>query len=473
MKSPANSIFKSKAPIFRGICLALFVPLVILIFYGLAFRQIGIDIVKVNESSLYQFDAMRMVLTLIFVLTFLFVVTANQLSPFFKLGITSNVALISLGTGLIFNILATQLYQLASNPPEASLTLFHRISIQYSDFFDMRNLVLNMNPYGSERWGNYLPFGYLFFVPFRYFSEAQALLVFLVFAIGLWLGTVLLLFKNLVKSNALSLVLIFSFPLVFCLSRGNSEVFLATLTGLFFWHYQRKMFNLAYCFLGLAIAMKGYPATILLFLLFLADFKGMFKTIALAIVLSGLSIFAFQGSISEMISASFFGFTKYKNLMVDQNEGLAFGHSLITGLKILNSYFLSNFLDNKIAFLVFFSGAMWAFLAKLKKGGFLPIEMYLVTLCLFMLFMPVSPDYRFLHFVIPALMILNNPTSSQFEKRIFVIICLLLVPKNYFVFYYYVNSGTVVNCLLLVSLLVCLLQIQNPSRARTRSHDTL
>ncbi len=133
----------------------------------------------------------------------------------------------------------------------------------YSDFTDFMKPEVPM--------GNYFPSAFLLFAPFRWLPPLLSLVIFeglcvagLFFLLRIALRPLQLPRGPLILSY---LTLLCSYPVLFCLDRGNIEILLALCMAVSLLFYSRKQFGLSFLILLPAICFKLYPCA-LLFLFF-------------------------------------------------------------------------------------------------------------------------------------------------------------------------------------------------------------
>lgn len=182
------------------------------------------------------------------------------------------------------------------------------------DFYNPMLYTYHLNPM-AHLWSNSPPFlhllCFLLTLPLRLFTQAeggaavswslpgQVLFLLLaggmLLALGRGLWQAIRPFLRPVEGVLLGVALFASYPFFFALACGNLVLLVAALCGLFMVAYQRKRYGWAALCLGLAAALKLYPA--LLGLLFLKDkrWREALLCASVGLGLTALSLALFQG----------------------------------------------------------------------------------------------------------------------------------------------------------------------------------
>jgi hypothetical protein len=209
--------------------------------------------------------------------------------------------------------------------------------------------------------------------------------------------------------------------------------------------YQQKRYYLSLIFLFIAIGMKGFPAVFLVLFLKDKQYKAFFLCIFLALLFSFLALASFSGTMLENVSLYFKAMSDVQNNLVFAIQSVSQSASLWGVLRVYVWYMSSSTLSNMsvynhaIQYLLMPYTIFTAFI-------FLMISVYIIrvesafwkniALLVFVIIMfpTISYDYKLLYLLPLFLLFLTREHKSRFDGYYLVLIVLLLIPKNYYVF---------------------------------------
>lgn len=241
--------------------------------------------------------------------------------------------------------------------------------------------------------------------------------------------------KNLlIKVSAL---ICFSYPVIFCLDRGNLEwlsavfLMLALVTD----SDKPKISSIA---LALSICVKPWAAFVLPWYLIKrrwADFARVMSVCASLMLVVSLFIRRFYGiSPLDKPFATFENYLGYQNKMVDNNFGLPFGHSLFGLVKYILYRTINEIPDwFTFAYLLFavgFLGFLLYLNLRLRVSGIDAYYPLIIASCL----LPwVSADYKLLNIMACGMLVhgVRLTATSLIQKINLIFFALLLVPKSF------------------------------------------
>ena len=342
---------------------------------------------------------------------------------------------------------------------------------RFSDFYDVAEFAqrgLNVYANGGP---NYFPFFMLLLMPLKYIPIQAGLWGISLLFVGFyaWLANKLM----PAMPHKLAWVTVFtacSFPLLFALNRGNVEMLLFIVCGLFIYCYQKGYLKTAGFLLAAAINMKLYPAVFLV--LFAADkkYRELFWTLLWTtafFVLSYLITDAHQYLFRNL--ESFAVFNHY------QPFGLQFSHSLL------------NLIRMPVFIRLYQNQERWDVFIQFSSEISLPYMLFVFALfaviCLYVVFINqsrwkavllltlaevgfpfVSYDYTLLHLALPVLLLFAAPGRAPRQTTLCVLLALLCIPMNFWCYTYYrsfyslvINAGSLVRPLLIIGLLAMLM----------------
>ncbi len=271
---------------------------------------------------------------------------------------------------------------------------------RYKDLINLLPHVRDMDPY---RWNGsvYFPFAYVLLIPFSWFRDLQATVLFFMVSIA---GLFWTLHRfEVPKVGWLGLIL-FSYPVWFALDRANPEIFVFLFLAAFLNGFLSKS-RLAPVWLAFAIALKAYPAVFLVLLLKHKKWADVFWSASLAVLLSLASGAFFEGGLKathvQLLSNLKFHHGMYilGDLCTRFNLG-AFGWIKLHWIQNdpdLSLWFLERYIG--IALAVFTIAAGRILFSRTRE-----IEIDVLILALSMIVLPeLSYDYKLLHLYLPIL----------------------------------------------------------------------
>lgn len=358
-------------------------------------------------------------------------------------------------------------------------------------FNDWHNSVLaakTLNPYTANgpALSTYLPLSYLLFQIGAPLSRTGSLLVYLGISIGLLVVAIAMALRCQGAAIGLShrqrflafwpllFALLFSYPALFALDRGNVDIWIASLCLFYVATLRTRYETIGFAALAVAIGMKGYPIAFLLLAVadrkYLAAFlcavvTGLMSLLILAVMWDGFSI-NLQGlqtnlqwyyRIYVVGPGSLFGSADpYNGIRSLTLIILSAWHQYIAPLTsppdiltlstaILRVYSLFSF-----AFAVICSVFVLAVPAQRWRR--------VMAVCLLILVFPnVSNDYKLTLIFSGVVALLMEPERLDRGGRIaLVLLCLLLIPKSY-LFAYGIGLTNLINPLLLIAMSLCVL----------------
>jgi hypothetical protein len=306
---------------------------------------------------------------------------------------------------------------------------------KFSDFF----LVLEAIQFGdvynieSVTIKNYFPFGFVIMKIFAGMNFNLAYGIFLMLFISFYCYINYYFLKPKTNLNDWKNLFAFSFlthPFLYLIDRGNIEGFVFIFLGLFFLAFLRKNLMLAALFLGLASAMKLYPCVFALLFIKDKQYKPVFFSAILTVLLSFISILFFNGSIME-------------NILGLVNELSRFSKAMIGGVSA-SIFFRHWFYINPNKFLLIFNFS--AFLSIIGISWFIlkkDLELWESTMLLVsltILLMPVSFLYKLISITFPLLFFVNSIKYSKYDFFISILFALILIPKQDNIYLYQIDA---------------------------------
>ena len=308
------------------------------------------------------------------------------------------------------------------------------------DFYNPLQLAAKLNPYltktGAEP-GLYFPLTYL---PLYLLSKitVNPVLFFVTTTVPLFMAlnvkylnragfTGAALYKNALILSCLS------YPLLFCLDRGNLEiyVFLSVATAVYLLEDGRELAGAA--FLALAIAIKGYPAVFLLLFLKRGNWRAALLACGLSVALLLGPLMLYHGGFAANLAGLRNGMDFFFHRYALDAYGYSHNSSLFN-LARIGDYFIYGWQDIPILLKLFNLAALLLVGATAyyvwSKEDLLWKQTALLA-CATLLFTPVSSDYKMIILFLPLWLFITEPKCARLDTSYAAVFALLLIPKEY------------------------------------------
>lgn len=355
-------------------------------------------------------------------------------------------------------------------------TFLFRPVDRFMDFHHFWEQCRDLNPYLSvpaTPFRPYFPFAYFFNHLFVFDSLVWShVFYFTLSSLGIIYFSKKILERLHGIGDSLSsiiMMVLFSYPFIFVVDRGNPEIIMLPIMLCFIYHYlwgNRKtaLISIAFC-----ISMKLTPA--LFGFLYLKDkkYKDFFLLIGLTLILTILSLYLFSylnpgTTMMDHLNRMVLNQKLFTDHYGKTTEGMSFSHSLFSGIKyfvLWNESPKSLSIIEKIlplyTLMTLFSAIGLGLWIILKKSSSRVAISLIISL---MLLLPhMSADYKLLHIL--TLAVLWFWDDSRQDRNLFfmkISIALLLIPKAYFFHRSFAeaNVGVLINPILIIGLM-CLL----------------
>lgn len=336
---------------------------------------------------------------------------------------------------------------------------------RFMDFFNNVKMSEHLLPYQSGLWAVHFPLSFIISYPFSLISNPS--LSFCVFVTIFVIYYMKYMSKFIFDNNQYTLLNIYcfisitmmSYPILFAIDRGNFELYVFIFMSMFQMLYVKERNWLSAFFLGLAIAMKLFPAVFLVLYLERNRRVAGILSVVVALLANGISLLAFKASVFDSLGGMKYWQGLYVKEYVINNAGLAFGNSLwgIVKLSILNVYtrfgsylpeinvnaLLKGYLCASIIIFVIVS------IVIIKYNLLIWQKILLLTICI-NLCPYVSADYKLIHLYIPIALFVIEEKRTTNDLLYSILFGVMLIPKAYYWFMYDVNVGVVINPLLML-----------------------
>ena len=352
---------------------------------------------------------------------------------------------------------------------------------RFTDYDNMILMCRNLNPYHDHSRSGYPPLANILFYLFSPFSMGFGFFLYLIppACFLVWAGRRLLSsLSKLQQLLTIVFILIFSYPFVFTLDRGNLEFYIMIALGAFFLFYNAKagwQRELACLGLAAGISLKIYP--LLLLLLPLKDRRHLdcLKILLMAEVLTLGAALTFVGGAQVALLDFRDMLSETDQLLKNQlqyahaNSGIFYGMVIVfkkLGLETLLQWCYRYYWLVALALM-----AGYSLVILRAKLSFWASAVCVVAL--FCLIPSLSNDYRTIQLLLPLLLFATERTPlSRGFTLITVLLGLLLVPRNYWILFPDVNPrdvgiGSIITPVVLFVLLNAILYLEQFGRPET------
>ncbi len=346
-------------------------------------------------------------------------------------------------------------------------TFLYNPSERFEDFYNIYKASVNMDPYSYEF--PYFPFAFLLMRLFCFMNMDMALMIFQLSFNAFWIIYIYNNFPNkgINKALATAVLGLFSYPFWFVVDRANLEVWIFMSIAMFIYFYKLGKHIPAIIFLSIGIGLKLYP--IIFLLLYITDKKylhALYTLVASTIIAVG-SMLCFNGTLAENYHKLSVVLTKFNDIYIlgSYSHNLQHNTSIWVPLKLLYYAYQTStgsfpphyeqvFNSMYIPF-VFTATLIVILMMLLFKMEFWQKVALLVLTSIVM--QQSSYDYKLINIYIPLLLLLNTKQSPKFYTVYIVLYALLLIPKDYVIITQDLTIATIINPLLIISIMVMIL----------------
>jgi hypothetical protein len=351
--------------------------------------------------------------------------------------------------------------------------LFHP-GDRFNDFFNSVKQANSLTPYffKGPALATYFPFAYSVFLIGDASSKLFSSLIFLIVSIFLLFLSIFFYRSYVEKKNSdnkfsmkdvfyLFSSLLFSYPVLFSIDRGNIDLWIAMLCSIYvFSTYQKGSRFIGLSCLAIAISLKGYPLAFLLLLVAKKNFLDIFKCLTLVFLLTLTSTFWMDGDILHIFSGFIDNFHQYNEIYVFGAGSLFASSDLYNAIRLIALFFEQDLVTfSKLVIKAYTTYSFFVSLILAIYVSFVCTENWrrVIAVSLIILIFPnVANDYK-LCILIPGLFLLLIENIDFSSKRaVFFLMMLLMIPKSYF-FIRGKSISMVINPLLVMLLTITIL----------------
>lgn len=353
-----------------------------------------------------------------------------------KLTLFSSIILVGFTFGVIYHYILT--YYM--NYIGTYNSFLYPAKMAFCDFTGSFGFIKDLKPYESvNTWVLYFPLTYIFLLPFAFIKNM--LLSYSIYISGfivylIYMNIKMFSCKDLTKLQNFQnifIITLLSYPVLYCLDKGNFDVYLFILLGAWAYAFQAGKYKLNAVLLALINAMKPFTIFFLLFYLMKKQYKALFLSIFLtAVLVIGGFLIIPDDRLKELImfilSLKFFK----QSYAYGNTIGMGFVSSLYMPLKALFLHFstapkdIINFVKIYDYICLFLTTATLYFVWREKTFW----KQLTLLMCNFILFPYCTYDYKLIFFFIPIWMFMNQEAKTKFDWAYLILFALLFIPKN-------------------------------------------
>jgi dolichol-phosphate mannosyltransferase len=353
-------------------------------------------------------------------------------------------------------------------------------------FNDFRNIykpfVSGLNPY-SFRTYVYFPSLTLLMLPFQPLGTVALETFGLLFVSGFATLAGSLCRQTVGYRHTLTFIasLLISYPVLFSLDRANIECLLLLMI-LLAWKTRGTRFDDWGCLLlGWAGAIKLYPLLYLLPDLMNWRFRRLALTAGFAVATTMAGFLLVPGDNAQTLPLLSKNLQDFHTDYVAHGHGVHYNVSLLASVKAA-AFFCSDWLHFDSTRAVAFTEQRWRMIVVVGLAGMLAAgwklrqaeewKSILVAVAAMLLLTPVSFDYKLLHLILPMLLFINSPRSTQ-DRTLTILFGLLMIPKAWLFVHNDISIAVILNPMLICLMLVVVLVAQSDRPPAANSTGTV
>jgi hypothetical protein len=358
----------------------------------------------------------------------------------------------------------------------------------FSDLILHRMYALSSSPYiapsATNMWGasidrtlpasNYPPFAHLFMLPISYLSYGASISLLFLATIGMITIPIFFTIRGISISSVVSVLVagfVFTYPMLMILDRGNLQGLTTGFCIVALRLFLSKRYKLSAVMFGFAAGLKIYPILFMFLFVKRKRFNEFFLGCFSSMVITGLALLSFEGSIKENVNGFLYGLGTFTKVTSEGVYLLPNNHSpaaLITYLsenstamiESLSSSILNYY--SVIMFLVFtLATVIGSFTTRMQENQLL------VLICVSIAVIPmIVYGYALTIFFLVLMHLFDTGSKLASYKRFYLqatigLIALLFMAKGFVInAETSITLRTIVDPLILGALaLICFLQV--------------
>lgn len=399
-----------------------------------------------------------------------------------KVTLFSTITLIGFAFGVIYHyILAfyahkTGVYESFLYPKE----------LAFCDFFHVLPSIKDLKPYQEiSMWVVYFPITYLFLLPFAFIKNK--ILAYLIYISGFLVYLVTMNIKmfscekltKLQNVQNIFILTFLSYPVLYCLDKGNFDMYLFVLLGFWTFAFQKEKYKLSAVLLALINAIKPFTIYFLLLYLMKKRYKECVLSILLTAFLIIIGFLIIHDNLVMELSTFILSVRLYKYTYTHgANMGMGFLSSLYMPLKVFFLHFTTsvknvgtfNFIYDIFCQIITIITLIFVWREKTFW------KQLTLLICNFLLLPYCTYDYKLIFLLIPIWLFINQKEKTKFDFHYLILFAFLLIPKNIIIEFPYIHNGltnwlslsAIINPIIMILLSLLIIQEQIIERTGNR-----
>lgn len=402
-----------------------------------------------------------------------------------KVTLFSIIILLGFAFGVIYHYIL--FFYLHKNGMHVSF--LYPSNMAFCDLFGILPFIKDLKPYeGVNMWTAYFPLTFLFMLPFAFIKNK--VLCYLIYISGFMayltsMNIKMFSCKDLNKlqnfQNIFTITLL-SYPVLYCLDKGNFDIYLFVLLGFWAYAFQKGKYVLSAFLLAVVNAMKPFTLYFLLLYLLKKRYKECFFSIILTafLVIGGFMIIPDNvlNEVTMFLKSVIFYKQHYTS---GSSMGMGFVSSLFILLKTILLHFtlaekdVITFIRFYDYFCHFITIITLIFVWREKIFW----KQLTLLICNFLLLPYVTYDYKLIFLFIPIWMFVNKAEKAKSDLAYLILFALLFVPKNIMVDFplipgkdmNWLSLSAIVNPIILIILSCLIIYEQFPKKLKGEKYE--
>jgi hypothetical protein len=357
-------------------------------------------------------------------------------------------------------------------------TFLFRPNDRFQDFLGILRMTADRNPYQYKtvigvlghypvEASNYFPFTHLLLYPFTLINEYTSLLIYSLFVIGFAafasvkaLGDGL---SDTIGQRCLN-VLVFtlmSYPILLTLDRGNIEGIIFIFLSCAAWLYLSGRGKWAAACIGLAASIKGFPILFLIFFVKDRRWKELMIGVAVPVFLTLVALLFLERGVFENLILLREALRNFGDFLLVGINGITYSVSLfgmgytlwaLLHQSLMDAASLKPILANYlvVAGIIGLATMVYVFVSRLEFWK----TWFILVAAVQVLPFP-SYDYKLIHTLVPMFLLIRSGKETRWTGAYLALLCLIVVPKGFWILFRDVRCGVIVNPLLILT--VCIM----------------
>lgn len=357
-----------------------------------------------------------------------------------KINLLTTIILI----GFVFGIIYHYIWKFYFGSYQALSTFLFPTNGSFCDFWGSFEYIKDLKPYQGDAglWVTYFPVAYIFTIPFAFIKNLMiSYLIYIMPFISY------LIYMNIKNFNCktfskiqnfqnIFILTFMTYPFLYSLDKGNFDMFMFVILGLFVYAFKKEKYLLAAILLTIENSIKPFTFLFLVLFLIKKRYKEFFLSLILTIILilGGFLIFP-DNYLSQVINflATMMFFKDRYALNIKEDFGMYYASSLFMVLKLIFCKLtlkpiISTVLLTKIYdCFCYVITAVTIFFVCIEKTYWKQLTL---LICNFLLLPYITYDYKLMFLLIPIWLFVNTKEKTKFDLAYTICFALLFIPKH-------------------------------------------